>query len=126
VGAGGSQEAAFDLVAPVPAGTYALVADGIITASVDVTFELIWRRTGVADQTLATYSHHFDPLGGGNFDAVPFEASMAAPAIDYVAGMGDQLVFRYTGTNSASTMAYIPNGDGPTHNGRFPNITLPP
>jgi hypothetical protein len=39
--------------------------------------------------------------------------------------MGDQLVFRYTGTNSASTMAYIPNGDGPSANGRFPYILLP-
>ena len=39
--------------------------------------------------------------------------------------MGDQLVFRYSGTNSASTMSYVPNGDGPLHNGRFPNITLP-
>jgi hypothetical protein len=115
----------FDLVAPVAAGSYRLIADGIITSSVDVTFELIWRRPGRADVALATFQHHFDPLGGGNFDAQPFEATAAAPAIDYVAGAGDQLVFRYSGANSVSTMAYIPNGDGPTHNGRFPNITLP-
>lgn len=123
MGAGGSQEAEFELVADVPAGTYKLIADGIITASVDVTFELIWRRAGVADTVLATFQHHFDPLGGGNFDAQPFEATAEAPAIEWVEG--DLFVFRYTGTNSASTMSYIPNGDGPNYNGRYPNITLP-
>jgi len=109
----------------VPAGTYKLIADGIITNSVDVTFELIWRRTGVADVALATWQQHFDPLGGGNFDAQPYEVTADAVAIDFQEGMGDQLVFRYSGQNSASTMAYVPNGDGPLHNGRFPNITLP-
>ena len=123
MGAGGSQEAEFDLVAAVPAGTYKLIADGIITASVDVTFELIWRRPGGTDTVLAMFQHHFDPLGGGNFDAQPFEVTAAAPAIDWLEG--DQFVFRYTGANSVSTMAYIPNGDGPSHNGRYPNITLP-
>lgn len=113
-------------MAPVPAGTYTLVADGIITASVDVTFELIWRRSGSADVVLATFQHHFDPRGGGNFDAVPFEETATGPAIDWTEGAGDQLVFRYTGANSVSTMAYIPNGDGASANGRIPNITLPP
>ena len=109
----------------MPAGTYRLIADGIITNSVDVTFELIWRRTGVADTVLAMWQQHFDPIGGGNFDAQPYEVTADAIAIDFVEGMGDQLVFRYTGTNSASTMSYVPNGDGPLHAGRFPTITLP-
>lgn len=60
-----------------------------------------------------------------NFDAQPFEVTADAPAVDFAEGMGDQLVFRYAGANSASSMAYIPNGDGPSTNGRFPNITLP-
>lgn len=89
-----------------------------------MTFELIWRRTGVADVVLATWNHHFESAAP-NFDAQPFEESADGPAVDFVEGMGDQLVFRYTGTNSASTMAYIPNGDGPSANGRFPHITLP-
>jgi hypothetical protein len=74
---------------------------------------------------LGTVTHHFDPRGGGNFDAIPFDAQINAPAIDWVDGAGDQLVFRYSGNNSVSTMAYIPNGDGPELNGRFPTITLP-
>jgi hypothetical protein len=125
VGAGSSQEAEWDLIAPIPAGTYKLVADGIITNPVDVTFELIWRRTGLPDVILATFNQHFEPNGGGNFDAVPYEATAQAQAVEYVEGDGGQLIFRYTGTNSISTMSYVPNGDGPTHNGRFPNITLP-
>lgn len=125
MGAGGSQEAEWNLVAPVSAGTYTLVADGIITNPVDVTFELIWRRPGSADTVLATFQQHFDPRGGGNFDAIPFEASADGPAIDYVEGMGDQFIFRYTGTNSVSSMSYIPNGDGARLNGRIPHVTLP-
>lgn len=109
----------------MPAGTYRLIADGIITQSVDVTFELIWRVPGAPDVVLATWQQHFDPLGGGNFDAQPYEVTADAQAIDWVEGRGDQLVFRYSGTNSLTEMSYVPNGDGPLHNGRFPNITLP-
>jgi hypothetical protein len=109
----------------VPAGTWKLVGDGIITNSVDVTFELLWRRPGVADVVIATWQHHFDPIGGGNFDAQPFDAMADGPAIDWEEGRGDQLVFRYTGANSLTDMSYVPNGDGPLHNGRYPNITLP-
>jgi hypothetical protein len=34
----------FDLEGPVRAGTYHFVLDAIVTAKVDVEFELIWRR----------------------------------------------------------------------------------
>ena len=122
MGAGGSfQEAAYHLKAKVPAGMYHFVLDAVITAPVDVTFDLIWRR-GTTDTTLAHWMEHYDPVPG-NFDAQPFEYDMPAQAIDYKSG--DQLVFRYTGNNSQSQQAYIPNGDGAITNGRIPNITLP-
>jgi hypothetical protein len=121
VGAGGSQEAEFDLVASVPAGTYHFVLDSIIIRSVDVTFDLVWRR-GTTDMPLASWDKHFDPLPG-SFDAQPYEVDMTAPAINFVAG--DQLVFRFTGANTSSAEAYIPNGDGSLSHGRIPNITLP-
>ena len=123
MGAGGSfQEAAYDLKAKVPAGTYHFVLDAVITAPVDVTFDLIWRR-GSTDTELAMWTQHYDPLGGADFDAQAFEYDMPAQAIDYQ--KGDQLVFRYTGNNSQSQEAYIPNGDGAITHGRIPNITLP-
>ena len=121
MGAGGSQEAEFDLVASVPAGTYHFVLDSIIIRSVDVTFDLVWRR-GATDTTLTTWQKHFEPLPG-SFDAQAYEVDMTAPAIDFKAG--DQLVFRFTGANTSSAEAYIPNGDGKLADGRIPNITLP-
>jgi len=122
VGAGGSQEAPFDLRGSVVAGTYHLVLDAIIIDSVDVTFDLIWRR-GATDTILAEWSDHYDPLPGGNYNAQPFEYDEPATAIAFQGG--DQLVFRYTGANTISTEAYIPNGDGSVTQGRIPNITLP-
>ena len=121
MGAGGSQEAEFDLVASVPAGTYHFVLDSIIIRSVDVTFDLVWRR-GTTDMPLASWQKHFEPLPG-SFDAQPYEVDMTAPAIQFVDG--DQLVFRFTGANTSSSEAYIPNGDGSLSHGRIPNITLP-
>ena len=104
------------------AGTYHLVLDAVITAPVDVTFALGYRRGGI-DYPLVQWTAHYDPLGGANFDAQAFEYDEPAPAIDYQSG--DQLVFRYTGNNSVSQQAYIPNGDGAITHGRIPNITLP-
>ena len=96
--------------------------DAVIIRPVDVTFDLIWRR-GATDMPLATWTAHYDPLGAGNFDAQPFEYDEVAPAIAFKAG--DQLVFRYTGANTDSNQAYVPNGDGAASNGRIPNFTLP-
>jgi hypothetical protein len=122
VGSGGSQEAAYALKAAVKAGTYHLVVDAVIIKPVDVTFDLIWRR-GTTDMSLATWQQHFDPLPGANYDAQPFEYDEDCPAIDYKSG--DELVFRYAGSNTTSAEAYIPNGDGPHANGRIPYIELP-
>jgi hypothetical protein len=122
VGTGGSQEAPFSLKAAVPAGTWHAVLDSIVIAPVDVHFELLWRR-GATDTSLAVWDHHFDPKGGGDFTAIAYEIDEATDAIPYQAG--DLLIFRYTGTNATSAMAYIPNGDGVRASGRIPNLTLP-
>ena len=105
----------------MPAGTYHFVLDCIVTAKVDVTFELVWRH-GSADTVLSTWSQHFDPLASG-YDAQPYEVDQKAPAI--ASGDGDQLVFRYSATNTSKAEAWIPNGDGKIQHGRIPNITLP-
>ena len=122
MGPGGSLDAAFDLRASVRAGTYHVQCDSIITAPVDVTFTLIWRR-GSSDTILATWMRHWDPLPDGMYDAQAYEVDMPAMAIDFQAG--DQLVFRYAGANTTNGQAFIPNGDGATANGRIPAITLP-
>ncbi len=122
MGAGGSQEATYDLKAAVPAGTYHLVLDAVITHSVDVTFDLVW-RSGATDTVLAEWTAHYDPIGGGNYDAQPLEYDETAAAVDTL--KGDQLVFRYTADSLCPLDSYIPNGDGVNSNGRIPNITLP-
>ena len=96
--------------------------DAVITHSVDVTFDWIW-RSGATDTTLATWTAHYDPRGGGNYDAEPFEYDMPGIAVDTL--KGDKLVFRYTADAAAPLDSYIPNGDGVSSNGRIPNITLP-
>jgi len=122
VGPGGSQEAAFDLRAGVPAGAYHVACDGIIIGPVDVTFTLLWRR-GPTDTTLAQWTRHWDPLAGGAYDAQAYDVDMTAPAIAFQAG--DQLVFRYAASNTTTAEAFIPNGDGAIAHGRIPSITLP-
>jgi hypothetical protein len=122
VGPGGSQEAEYSLNGPVPAGTYHVICDAIVIRSVDVTFDLIWRRDG-NDMPLATWSQHFDPLPGGVYTAQAYEIDQTTGAIDFQSG--DEFIFRYSGANTTSQQAFIPNGDGATAHGRIPNITLP-
>jgi hypothetical protein len=122
VGVGDPLEAEFELVAGIPAGTWTFVGDGIIIEPVDVLFEIIWRGDA-GDDVLWSIPHHFDPWGGGNFDAVPFEVSTELEAV--AAAAGDQLILRYQAMNATIGMAYIPNGDGAEHNGRIPFIELP-
>ncbi len=122
MGVGDSQlEAAFELHGPIPAGTWHLVGDGEVFASVDIRYDLLWRSAG-GDVTLATWSHHFDPRPSG-FDAVPFEADAQAAAVAAVSG--DHLVLRFTASNTTDQTAFIPNGDGPHSNGRIPYLDLP-
>ena len=122
MGLGESQEAAFNRRASVPAGTWHVECDAIITESVDVTLTLIWRR-GQTDTTLAQWMQHWNPLPDGTYKAQANEVEMAAQAIDYKSG--DQLVFRYSGRSALLRQAFIPNGDGVSANGRIPSIRLP-
>ena len=123
MGAGSSQEAEYLLRADLPAGAWTLVGDGIITQPVDVRFEVFVRRADTTEVPIVMWDHHFDPLGGGRFDAQPYEATASGPAVDVADG--DELVLRYTGTGSAFDMAYQPNGDGFRANGRIPYVALP-
>jgi len=136
VGVGDSLEAAFALVGPIPAGSWHLVGDGIVLASCDLEFDVIWRRVfglgGSADVTLASFSHHFDPrVVAPKFDATQFEADATGPETAQAsAGDQDQLVLRFTASVMADagagvTDVYIPNGDGANAHGRIPSLTLP-
>jgi len=99
-----------------------VICDAIIIRAIDVTFDLVWRR-GESEMPLATWTQHFDPLPNGTYTAQAYEIDQVAPAIEFASG--DQFVFRYTGANTTSTQAFIPNGDGDKAGGRIPNITLP-
>jgi hypothetical protein len=123
VGAGGSLEASFALRGEVPAGAWRLVGDGIIVEAVDVTFDILWRRSERADLTVVSWQHHIDPLPGGEYLAQAFEDTATGAALDW--RDGDLLVPRFTAASASSPQAYIPNGDGATAGGRIPFIELP-
>ena len=122
MGAGRSLEAGYELDGPIDAGSWTLVADGIVIDPVDVTFELLLRQ-GADDQVLATWEHHFEPLPNDEYQAQPFEVDADVERVD--AAPGDRLVLRFTGEGSDLMMAYIPNGDGQVLGGRIPYLDLP-
>jgi hypothetical protein len=123
VGVGDSLEAAIELRAPVPAGQWHLILDGIIIEPVTARFEILWRAAGGGDVTLIDVEHAFEPHPDGGYTAVPFETTIEAPAA--AAATGDQLVFRYSAPDATASVAYIPNGDGELTGGRIPSIDLP-
>jgi hypothetical protein len=123
VGAGRSLEAAYILDGAIGAGSWNFVLDGICLESVDVTFELLL-RAGDDDTQLAAFSQHFDPIGGGAYQAQAFEHTEELARVD--AADGERLVLRYSGEGSDLVMAWIPNGDGETTGGRIPYLDLPP
>jgi hypothetical protein len=84
-------------------------------------FDLVHRR-GADDTIVATWTHHFDPLPTG-FDAQAYEVDQQGSAVPFA--RGDQLVFRFSASNTIQAEAWIPNGDGRLSKGRIPNITLP-
>jgi hypothetical protein len=107
----------------IAAGTWRLVADGIIIEPVDVRFQILWRRADGDDVELAAFTHHFDPLPNGQYVAQAYEET--AEVGEVPAADGDQLVFRYSGESESLPMAYVPNGDGDRVGGRIPYIEIP-
>ena len=99
-----------------------MICDAIVLVPVDVQFDFIHRR-GAADTVIATWSEHFEPLPDGVYEAQPYELDVQGAAIDFEPG--DQFVWRFIGTSQEQSMAFIPNGDGATANGRIPRVTLP-
>jgi hypothetical protein len=97
------------------------VLDCIVTAPVDVRFELMTRH-GADSVVFATWSKHFEPLATG-YDAQAYEVNKVADAIEFAAG--GELVFRYSAYNTTKAEAWIPNGDGAIAHGRIPSIALP-
>jgi hypothetical protein len=74
---------------------------------------------------LATATHTFmeRPAGPTHDDAIAFETDMTGIAAD--ARPGDLLVLKFSVTSGDPMGNFTPNGDGPTANGRYPNLTLP-
>lgn len=127
-------EAAFSLRAPIPAGTWGLVGDGIVLGSgvtnVTMLFEGRWRRAGAADDrndvVLWSVQNTFvrDPDPQRAFRAVPFTTQVQGQAAE--AAPGDRLVLRFTALRGDSGATFVPNGDGRTTYGSIPRIDLPP
>jgi hypothetical protein len=103
----------------VPAGSWDVIADGVIVESVDMTFDLIQRR-GTTDTVLVEWTQHFDPKPNSDFTATTYEVHETALAIDFEPG--DKLVYKYAGANSAQA-AYFPAADGTS--GRDTQLILP-
>ena len=124
MGVGDPLEASYTLAGPIAAGSWHLIGDGLILATVDVRFDVLW-RSSAGDHVIATFTNHFvQPTGAQAFNAVLLDAD--APGVAAAAVAGDLLVLRMTATASmASGPAYIPNADGPHTNGRIPSLTLP-
>jgi hypothetical protein len=121
-------EAPYDLSAPIRAGTWHIIADGIVWTECDVTFDMLLRPgDGGPDVTIVSFTHHFvpgrNPDGSINFDAVAYEESAEGARVE--AKAGDQLVWRHHVSGTTATIAWAPNGDGPTASGRYPSIDLP-
>ena len=123
MGVGDSLEAATTLAAPIAAGTWTLVGDGIVFAPIDVRFEVLRRRAAAPALAVFHVDHHFDPPATGGFAAVTFDATAAGAAVDYAPG--DSLVWRFTPSGTDAQATYIPNGDGANAHGRIPSLALP-
>jgi hypothetical protein len=114
------------LAGPIKAGNWHLIGDGIVGTAADVQFDVIWRR-GSTDQTIVSWTHHFDPPPEAmKFDAVPFEGDALGGEVPAL--KGDLLVLRWSipGPDAgAGGIGFIPNGDGAGSKGRIPSLTLP-
>lgn len=122
MGAGSSQEAEYTLAADIPAGTWRLVADCFVLGSVDMHFEIFQRKAAGGEVPIVSWDHHFVPSGTPNV-AQTYEVTGDGSRV--TVATGDQLIFRYTGTNSSLPTSWYPNGEGMAFGGRIPYIDLP-
>lgn len=130
MGVGDSLEASYPLRAPVPAGIYRIVGDGIVAGEgaqrIEVAFELLLRRQGTprgGGEHIVRLVHTFVRDLQARFSAVRYEGSAAGPEV--AAAPGDLLVLRVTALGGDPTAFYILNGDGARTGGRIPRIDLP-
>lgn len=132
--AGGSPsfiEAGYTLSAPIPAGEWTLVGDGIIAGSgvqtMTVRFEVRLRpkdqTTDAADIVLMSTTSSFSRDTVKPFAAVPYQAKV--PGIAGPAEPGDRLILRFTATGGDAGGTYILNGEGRNSGGNIPRIDLP-
>jgi hypothetical protein len=131
-----TEEAAYTLHGPIPAGTWHLVGDGIITGTgvtnVTILFEVRLRpKAALADeldkvvlQTQNTFARDPDPQRA--FAPVLFETLVAGISVD--ATPGDRLILRIHALRGDSGAMYILNGDGDrgAPGARIPHLDLPP
>lgn len=124
-------EAAYTLKAPIPAGSWTIVGDGIVVGSgaqsVTVRFEARWRKQGQTDgngdTVLATAMNTFTRDSSQPFDAVPFTTMVPGIAAD--ADAGDLLVLRVTAVSGDPGALFILNGEGKNSGGNIPRLDLP-
>jgi hypothetical protein len=95
------------------------VGDGILNASPDVRFELLWRRAGAADTSIVAFEHQY-PTG----TAAQYEESHDAARVE--AGAGDLLVLKVTMLSADPNALYIPISEhAPTPTARFLTVDVP-
>ncbi len=113
------------LTGPIAAGLWKFVGGGAILQSCDVQFNFVWRRSGVADQSIVSFAQHFDPPPSPHpFAPVPYSFTGAGAPVPSQAG--DQLVLQLTVTNSPPLQAaFIFDGDGPRSGAPLPYLMLP-
>lgn len=128
----GYVEAAYVLRAPIAAGNWGVVGDGILAGAdrVIVRFEARLRPQGGLsgddshDMVLARTENTFLRNTANPFGAVPFRGQMLGVA--GAATAGDLLVFRATVIGGDTGTLYILNGDGSKAGGQIPRLDLPP
>ena len=105
----------------MPAGSYHLVGDGVLSAQPLVRFDVLWRHAGAADQTIVSFTHQY-PAG----NTAQYEESKSAP--EFAAATGDLLVFKVTTLDGmpAADAEYIPIAEHkPTPTARFLTLDSP-
>src|SRR5262245_49520591 len=111
-------EAAYTLRAPIDAGSWTVVGDGILVGngalSITVRFEARWRKQGQTgdsgDTVLVSTTNTFTRNTAQPFSAVPYQA--AVPGIAADAAAGDRLVLRVTALSGDPGAVFILNGEG--------------